>query len=247
LKIKKSGILLASALILTSAVFFTLQYLFFHDARQTVFWLLQDFGFLPINVIVVTLFIDKFISLREKREKLERLNMLINDFFNEAGSDMIRETNRFISNLEELKQPLSITAQWDDKAFGKAAKAVEKAGIQADMDRADPYALKAMLMEKKKNILAMVENPSVLEHDRFSDMLWAVYHLEEELKEREAFESLPGVDKAHIAIDLIRAYRYLLIEWLYFNRYIKQRYPYLFSLMLRKSPFQEKDVVIRDQ
>jgi len=238
--------LLIVALLVVSAVFFALQYFLFHDTEEAFFLLLQDFTFLPVSVILVSLFLDKIISMREKRDKLERLNMLINDFFNEAGGDIIREVNKFILNTEDFKQKLHITMQWTEADFNKAVKLVDKAEIQADIGGADLNTLRSVLTDKKRNILSMVENPSMLEHDRFSDMLWAVYHLEEELKEREVFEDLPRADKEHLTIDLKRAYRYLLIEWLYFNRYIKQKYPYLFSLALRKSPFHVKDVIIKE-
>ena len=89
----------------------------------------------------------------------------------------------------------------------------------------------------------MVENPSLLEHDRFTEMLWALYHMVDELKARDGFASLPHADYEHLTVDLKRAYRYLCMEWLYFNQYIKKRYPYLFSLVMRKSPFEANNVV----
>ena len=164
-------------------------------------------------------------------------------FFNEAGSDILREMNKFIKNKDELKNIMHITAQWKEDDFKNAVKAVEKAEIYADISLSDIDSLKTNLFKRKRNILAMVENPSLLEHDRFTEMLWALYHMVDELKARDGFASLPHADYEHLTVDLKRAYRYLCMEWLYFNQYIKKRYPYLFSLVMRKSPFEANNVV----
>ena len=79
----------------------------------------------------------------------------------------------------------------------------------------------------------------MLEHDRFTDLLWATFHLTEELEARESFEGLPESDIKHIAIDLHRVYRHLTMEWLLYVEHLKAQYPYLFSLVVRTQPFQE--------
>ena len=141
---------------------------------------------------------------------------------------------------------MQVTAHWLEGDFEDAVKSIEKAPVSADITISDIEALKNVLMEKKCVILSMVENPSLLEHDRFTEMLWAVYHMEQELNARDGFTSLPRADYDHMTGDLKRAYRHLCLEWLYFNRYLKQKYPYLFSLAVRKSPFHAGSIIIHD-
>lgn len=243
MKILRSKPLFIIILIAVSCLFFLLQSFLFNNTHEGLFLLFQDLVFLPIHVVLVTLILDKIISIREKEEKMERLNILINDFFNEAGSDILEEMNRFVKNQEEIKSIMQITANYKDDDFKNAVKAVENVAIQADIRFSDIGVLKNNLLERKRNVLAMVENPSLLEHDRFTEMLWAVYHMTEELKARDNFHTLPHADFEHLCGDLKRAYRYLCIEWLFFNQYIKKRYPYLFSLSLRKSPFTDNSVI----
>lgn len=232
-------------LLIISALFFVLQFVLYHNMEEGMFLFFQDLWFLPIHVIIVTFILDRFISLREKKEKLERLNILINDFFNEAGREILKESNQFIDNIDQIKTHMHINAQWKDEDFKKAVAAMDIQGITAHVRPASLSALREKLNDKKKNIMTMVENPSLLEHDRFTEMLWAVYHLADELNAREDFASLPPSDLEHLSLDLKRAYRYLCVEWLYFNQYIKQKYPYLFSLALRRNPFAEGSVVIQ--
>ena len=99
--------------------------------------------------------------------------------------------------------------------------------------------LKEFLSSKRGFLLALLENPSLLEHDRFTDLLWAVTHLDEELEARQLSVNLPLKDLEHIGGDIQRMYDHLASEWLDYVEHLKLNYPYLFSLILRTHPFQE--------
>lgn len=99
--------------------------------------------------------------------------------------------------------------------------------------------LKAFLIQKRQFLLALLENPNLLEHQRFTDLLWATLHLTEELEARESFSGLPGADYAHISGDIQRVYRQLAAEWVAYVEHLKLSYPYLFSLVVRMNPFKE--------
>ena len=77
----------------------------------------------------------------------------------------------------------------------------------------------------------------MLEHDTFTDLLWAVTHLTEELACRENCGDLPETDLQHLTGDMKRAYILLVHEWLDYMQHLKQNYPYLFSLAVRMNPF----------
>jgi len=51
--------------------------------------MLGDVAFVPIEVLLVTLIIHRLLSEREKRTRLEKLNMVIGAFFSEMGTDVI--------------------------------------------------------------------------------------------------------------------------------------------------------------
>jgi hypothetical protein len=87
-------------------------------------------------------------------------------------------------------------------------------------------------------MLRLLENPILLEHEGFTDCLWAVFHLEEELVARESLRNLPAPDLAHLGVDAERAYSRLLAQWLAYMIHLRQAYPFLFSFLARTNPLR---------
>jgi hypothetical protein len=97
--------------------------------------------------------------------------------------------------------------------------------------------LRGFLLSRRAFLLTMLENPSLLEHETFTDLLWAVFHLAEELKYRTMLDKLPEMDQEHLCSDIARAYGLLVREWLAYMRHLKNDYPYLYSLAMSTNPF----------
>jgi len=51
--------------------------------------------------------------------------------------------------------------------------------------------------------------------------------------------SLSQIDYQHLAGDIERAYRSLILEWLAYMEHLKNNYPYLFSLAMRTNPLDK--------
>jgi len=81
-------------------------------------------------------------------------------------------------------------------------------------------------------MLRLLENPNLLEHESFTDMLWAIFHFTEELEKRASFDDLPRTDYEHLEGGLERAYKHVLSEWLKYMEHLMDNYPYLFSLAI---------------
>lgn len=103
----------------------------------------------------------------------------------------------------------------------------------------DLEELRAFLIQKRPFLLGLLESPIILEHERFTDLLWAVTHLAEELEARATVKELPETDLEHIAGDIKRLYGRLAAEWIAYVAHLQLNYPYLFSLVVRMHPFQE--------
>jgi len=99
--------------------------------------------------------------------------------------------------------------------------------------------LRDFFLAKKEFLLRLLENPNLLEHESFTELLLAVFHLVEELVVREDIVSIPDSDQHHIAGDIRRAYTLLVYQWLEYMGHLKSQYPYLFSLAMRMNPFDE--------
>jgi len=86
-------------------------------------------------------------------------------------------------------------------------------------------------------LLRLLANPNLLEHDSFTNLLWAVFHLTDELAHRKDVNTILDSDYVHLAGDVKRAYVLLISEWLDYMKHLKVNYPYLFSLAMRTNPF----------
>jgi hypothetical protein len=86
-------------------------------------------------------------------------------------------------------------------------------------------------------LLRLIENPNIQEHENFTDLLRAIFHLLDELSQRNNLSELLDSDRKHLEGDISRVYKFLLFEWLRYLRYIKENYGYLFSLAVRTNPF----------
>ena len=108
--------------------------------------------------------------------------------------------------------------------------------LEIDIDACDLEALKAMLVAEKPFLLGLLSNQALLEHEQFTELLWAVTHLAEELEARKDFSAIPTPDRIHLTGDVKRAYSLLTLQWLSYLEHLQSQYPYLFSLASRVNP-----------
>jgi hypothetical protein len=232
-------IYLAIAFVALSAIAYFIHYLIFRDIHHIFIYMVGDLAFLPLEVLLVVVIIERLLARRERQAKLEKLNMVVGAFFSELGNRLLRDFLKHFDNRLEISSHLNVTESWTKKDFQKAVDFAHHLEVEVDCRNIDLVGLKAFLEQKREFLLTLLENPSLLEHDRFTDLLWAVTHLDEELGVRPALIDLPDKDLEHIAGDIRRLYDHLASEWLDYVQHLKSKYPFLFSLVLRTHPFQE--------
>ena len=229
-------IFLTGSLTAFSLIAYLIQIAIFHRTEDTFFYMIQDIAFVPIQVLLVTFIISRLLTEREKQAKMKKLNMLIGAFYSEVGAALIKDCSGFSTDLSELSTHLLVSGSWTDKDFGKASILVQKTDPNLDSRKNDLKDLRAFLENKRGFLLSLLANPNLLEHDSFTDLLWAVFHLSEELSARQSLEGLPRKDYDHLTGDMKRAYAKLLSVWLFYMKHLKHDYPYLFSLSVRMNP-----------
>lgn len=232
-------------LLIFSIVIYGVQIITFQRIRDTEFYFLQDLAFLPISVLLVTLGLNTVIVRQERKEKKDQVSVVINEFFAETGTELITALRGHIANLDGIVPRLQVSGDWHEKDFSISIELLGKYPFRADLVEDDLYNLRDTLVNKKDHILRLFENANLMEQDRFTGMLWAIYHLYDELRSRESLSNLPASDIQHINVDLQRAFQILLIEWVESMRILKKKYPYLYSLAVRKSPFGNGDVTVK--
>jgi hypothetical protein len=229
---------IAISLVISAVVYF-IHYLIFHDVYHIFFYMIGDLAFLPLEVFIVVVVIERLLTRREKQLILYKLNMVIGAFFSEIGNYLLRDLLNYFDNRAEISQNLHIKQDWTKNDFKKAAAFAYHLRIDVNYRQIDFASLKHYLAQKRIYLLTLLENPNLLEHDRFTDLLWAATHLDEELEARPSFSNLPETDLQHMAVDIQRLYDHLASEWLDYAEHLKSAYPFLFSLLLRTHPFQE--------
>jgi hypothetical protein len=175
---------------------------------------------------------------------MQKLNTVIGVFFSELGTDLLSYFSDLDSNLGTIKTDLLVSAQWTDVQFSNAMKRLGSYIYKVEPEKLDLERLKQYLLVKRDFLLIMMENPNLMEHERFTDLLLSVFHLGEELKLRKTIEDLPCEDCDHIAVDINRAYQMLVREWISYMKHLKDNFPYLFSLAMRTNPFDQNASVI---
>jgi len=186
---------------------------------------------------VVANAIEYMIDLRERSQRFEKLNMIIGVFYSEMGTNLLKKLSTTDPGIREIRSALVVFNNWSDDDFLKAHAVLKKHSFQLDSRNISLEELHTFLSQNKGFMLALLENPQLFEHDRFTDLLHAVFHLSEELNARDSLIDLPTTDYRHLSGDLNRVYSQLVIEWLEYMQHLKKKYPYLFSLSMRTNPF----------
>lgn len=240
-------IILSIIFLALSVTGYWIHFLIFRDAHHIFLYLIGDLAFLPLEVLIVVIVIERILSRREKQTMMKKLNMVIGAFFSETGNHLLEYLLNYFDNREEITRRLNVSQNWNKKDFKEASDFAYHLTIEIDYHNLELEQLKEFMVQKRMFLLRLLENPNLLEHDRFTDLLWAATHLDEELEARLSLKDLPEKDLAHIAGDIQRLYDHLASEWLSYVEHLQSSYPFLFSLVLRTHPFQAEKSPVFDQ
>lgn len=242
MKIQRWKIEIAVALIALSATLYGIRWVLFPSPplhNEMLRYLVDDVAFLFVQVLLTTMLIDRVFQRREREELHSKLNMLVGAFFTQTGTDLLGRLAVADANLPAVRDDLVPTAAWKPEDYRQARAAFEAHETTIDLSSCQLGALKDQLSAQKPYVLSLLSNQALLEHDTFSDLLWAVTHLAEELDARTSLEDLPPADRAHIAGDVKRAYTLLGAHWIEYLSHLQTNYPYLFSLAVRTNPLDD--------
>lgn len=237
MKKHSKGILIGIGFIALSAILYFVHFLIFKDSHHIFLYLLGDIAFLPIEVLLVSVIFHKVIEDKDKKERLKKINMVLSVYFSEAGVELMQFFSREDDNLSEFQDFLLIKPQWDSKDYKHALKNLK--GIRHQLNFSGPCLinLSKYLTSHRDLFLKLLENPFLVEHETFTDLIMSLSHAEQELSSRKNLLELNKKDYHHIMTDIERAYRLLLVEWLLYMNHLRRSYPYLYSFSIRTNPF----------
>jgi hypothetical protein len=238
---------LGLSFLLLSMVIYYIHFLIFKDSLFIYRYLVAQLGFLPISTFLVTIVLNQLMGRREKNIRMQKLNMVIGAFFSDVGTDLLRSFAVLDPQANQYGRDLKINSSWSKSDFDQIKKRFTNSKLETKPDKAHLTDLNNFLAGKRNNLLRLLENPNLLEHESFSQLLRAIFHLTEELCSRNDLGNLPFSDYAHLKNDIERAYILLIHQWINYMEHLNDSYPYLFSLAVRTNPFDpEASVEVRE-
>jgi len=180
------------------------------------------------------------LSKRERRVRLQKLHMVTGAFFSEVGTKLLELFSNCDPHLDQVRKYLIVETGWNEEDFQRVRRSLRNHEYGIEDKKVDFGEVRGALLEKRDFLLRLLENPTLLEHESFTELLRAVFHLTEELAHRSDVSRLVDTDRAHLAGDAKRAYSLLVKQWLDYMEYLKGNYPYLYSLAVRTNPFNRE-------
>ncbi len=233
----KWQVIFAVSLIIISALLFTAHYYIFKDAYNIFFYLFHGIAFIPIQVIIVGLILDGILERKEKEKVMKKLNMVIGLFFSEVGSEFVRIISCHDKNLFASLDEFQVKEEYTEKELEGIKADLCKYKGQLEIDVRTLSKIQEILHKKRDFMILLIANPVLLEHDTFTELLMATFHISEEFSSRDDINSLPEADIEHLRIDVGRAYNYIIVEWINYIIHLKKEYPYLYKSAILTNPF----------
>ncbi|SCP98224.1 hypothetical protein [Anaerobium acetethylicum] len=223
----------------------------FHDSETTAFYFLQDLAFVPVQIVTVTIILNRFLNMIEDKKKAKKINVIISTFFVDAGISILAALAAFNENNEELSRLFSQDG-FDRRKAAHLKKQVREFDYDIRVTSEKLMQLAETMDRYRDYTLNMLGNDNLLEHDSFTDMLWAAFHVADELKTRRntgsqeaegvsarrKLDNLGEDDLAHLQNDILRAYTAMTVEWVNYMVYLREGYPFLYALAVEKNPYK---------
>jgi len=230
-------ILFGIALVVFSALFYLLHYFLFKDAHHIFVYLIGDIAFVFIEVLLVTLILHQLLNNREKKERLEKLNLVIGSFYSEMGLKLLR---LFCSNdkgINKIQSKLKFDSEWINNDFKSIKSMISSYDFEIQLNKSLLDQLYDYLNLKRDFLLRILENPTLHEHEIFTDLIQAIFHICDELCVRsESNGEIPLTDYNHLTVDIKRAYSLCVLQWIDYAQYLKSNYPFLYSFASNNNP-----------
>ena len=235
----KWEIKLSVFLIVLSFLLYLVQFLTFGHLDKIYENIIGQLAFLPIYVLLVTIVIEQLLERKEKDNKKQKMNVVVGVFFSEIGRELLVKLLGYDGNANEIINSCSFIEESFNKSSKDVLKSLNRYKSKIETNAYILKDLKVFMMKNRDFLIRTVQNPNLYEHESFTELILAVFHLYEELSKRDVLEDLPKEEYDHLSNDLEIAFTKIVFEWLYYMRNLKKEYPYLFAIELRDNPFIE--------
>lgn len=222
-----------------SFLLYLINFAIFKDFHHIAVFMTEDLAFIPIEVLVTVVIIERLLERRDKKKKKQKINILIEVFFEEVGNELLCKLASKDKNCCEIGCLISEIGKSFENDLNKLRKAIENHKDAIELEPDDINSIYELLQDHKDIFIKFLENPHLAEHDTFTDLLQSVSHLYHEIKFRKNNKNYSEADILHLREDAQRVYKYLSEEWLVYMDYIQKEYPFAFNLAIQNVPFTD--------
>ena len=225
-------VLIAAGLVFLAGVLYALLYLFHGDADYIGKYIAYHLAFLPLHALVLVLFLEEVLTLREKKSRQRKLNIFLGIFFRQMGVEFATITFGLLANRDDLDKLIMAQPSWKKRDFRSAMNRLEQ--FKPDI-KADPKVLDQLmefLHDRERDILQMTRNPNLWEYELLYRTLVGLFHLIEESHYRGAMQEMSRPALEHLAKDAGNTLVMLLSLWLKYLEFLKKQHPVLFEFQL---------------
>ena len=163
--------------------------------------------------------------------------MVIGVFYSEVGSQLLRFLYRLEPRASEIRKELWVKENWSKGQFTKAGRLFKKYNYQVVIQLNVLVELRSFLMEKRGPDASLAGKPLPPGARHLHRLDVGCFSPPRRIGQPRRSWKLPEKDLAHLAGDLKRAMGLAVPEWLLYLRHLKENYPYLYSLEVRKNLF----------
>ena len=225
----KYYIVVSLILVALSVIMFGVHYLVFGQGVNTAYYSLMNLCFIPINSLVVTLILDKLIDHKSKKERMEKLNMLVGLFFTELGYKLM---HLIIVADKDGKNAITCFENLDE-----VERQIRAHNYSIDINEIDLDAVMDILFKNSNMLVNLISNESITQHEIFTDLLMSVMHLRDEITFYKN-DKKGELDIGHLEKDVLRVYENISLQWVDYLRYLNKNYPFLYNNAIRVNPFK---------
>ncbi len=143
-------IILAAAIALAfSGLLYFIHYIIFQDVHHIFIYMVGDFAFLPLEVFLVVIVIERILTHREKQALQQKLNLIVGAFLSEVGNRLLGDLLGSFKERQEISRHFNVSQDWGPADFGRATAFAHALDEVPDCLKIDMEALKAFLAQKR--------------------------------------------------------------------------------------------------
>ena len=105
---KKELTSVAVVLVVLAIVLHGIHILIFGDPHHVAIYGFGDIAFLPVEILVISLVVDRVLKEREREAIRDKMNMVVGTFFNAIGRRLLDRLPKMLENREDVVPSLAL-------------------------------------------------------------------------------------------------------------------------------------------